>query len=155
MPHDYSEGGMSIVQRISSQIVALMAEVLDKKFRPLKYVYEIEKNSKRSKEKGFGVIPLGVETTDGMSRHYTVEQGFELVIMDRYEDRNDESQKKAAVFNLFSKAEEIVDRIYQRGIGISEVIHVASFSIADPEVLEAEAAVVLRVEIRLQWRKRI
>ena len=146
---------MSVVFRISSQITNLMAEVLGKKFQPLKYVYDIEKNSKRSKQKGFGVIPLGLETTEGMSRHYTVEQGFQLVVMDRYEDRNDESQKKAVILNLFSKAEELVDRILRGGIGVLEVIHVASFSIADPEVLEAEASVVLRLEIRVQWRKRI
>ena len=146
---------MNIVHRISSQVSALMAEVLGKEFRPLKYVYDIEKNSRRSKEKGYGVIPLGVETTEGMSGHYTVEQGFDLVIVDRYEERSDESRKTAVIFNLFSKAEELVDRIYRGGVGISEVINIASFSIADPELLESESAVVLRVEIRLQWRKRI
>ena len=76
-------------------MLSLMGEVLGEKFRPLKYVYEIEKNSKRSKERGYGVIPQGLETIEGMSWHYSVEQGFELIVMDRYEDQSDESQKKS------------------------------------------------------------
>ena len=64
-------------------------------------------------------------------------------------------KKKAVVFSLFNKAENIVDRIFQGGVGVPEVIRISSFAINDPEILESEAAVVLRLEIRVQWRKRI
>lgn len=144
-----------VVENIASALSKVMAQKLGAGFQLLKYVYEIEKNSKRSKERGYGVTPGDMETVDGMSRHYTVEQAFNLVIMDRYEDRNDESRKKEAIFNLYERAEKIIENIYLGNLGVSEVINMASFAIAEPEILSEESAVVLRIEIRVQWRKRM
>lgn len=146
----------TLVQDIVEAFESEIATELGATYSELIYKYDIEKNSFRTNDKRYGVIPLFAETVEGVLCHYTMDQTFQVVLTHGYVSGVDSSDKESKLFLLYDKMSEITKMAYSKKLGLSStVLNINPVSIDDPEFLEENKVVILRGNYVVRYRERL
>jgi hypothetical protein len=144
---------MSTIETVLDTNVVVVAD----KFKPLDYVVEVEKNHFEGNKQKYGVLPLGYERQSGPLGSLTVDQVFQVVLVDSYINvaKNDSAEREKAR-NVFAKMDDISKEIYNTKIGLPNLVQfVDHVSADDPEYNEEDKIVILRGNFLVKYRRSI
>jgi len=143
---------MNIVEQIFDKIGDITAAELSDHAR-LRKVLQPELNDLRSVSRAFGVTHGDAISADGVTRHYTLDHTFNLILTDRIVDRDNDAAVQSVFNSLYDRADKVLVKIISSKIGLpSIVLSIDEPSFSAPEVLENVAA-VLSVSFVVKYRR--
>lgn len=145
----------AVVSSIFSAVVTTVTTALGATYKALPNIYKLEENDFRVIEKAYAVRHGASSFADGVTRHYTMDQRFEVVLVNRATTRNNDSDVQTAFNTLYDKADDILRASFSTKLGLSSVIiNVDSPEISEPQILDNGAAVII-VAFNVKYRKAI
>ena len=145
----------TIVQSIFEKIESMAQTELGSTWIKLRKVFNPEDNDFRAMEYGFKCLHGSAITADGVTRFYTLDHSFQVLLMRRFVDRNDDANIQITINNLYDKADELLTLFIKSRLELpTTVLHVFNPSLTEPEVL-ANNAVLLRVGFDVKYRRQL
>jgi len=133
----------------------ITAELPDQK--QLDYEYDLEENSDKNKEKGFGLIIS--EGDAGASRlgHVTVNQTFQVILTTRFFNRDDEVQQRTAIDRVYLEMHCLLKVFIRSKMGVTPssdgCVDLVAFNSFEPlEFIDDNTTVVLRLNLLVSYR---
>lgn len=147
---------MNIVEQIYDQIVILTDLALGTgTYTRLRKVFNPEQNDFRNVNQAFGVRHGSASTADGVTRVYTMDHTFEVLLAKRASSRDTDLTIQETMNELYNKADEVFRTIHLRKLNLpSIVLIVDSPNIGEPEVLDNEC-VLLTLGFNVKYRSAI
>lgn len=143
------------VETINDAIKARVALVLPT-YTEMTYVLNVESNNERNSVNRYGVRPLGADSSPGAFKRVTFNQRFEIILIDLYKNRDNDTKQRDASFVLYDKMDDIIADLMGSKAGIPDTILLVSDpSIDEPEYPEGEDVAILRGSVNIQWRRNI
>jgi hypothetical protein len=144
------------VTDIYNSITTLAQTVLGSDYVRLKKVFDPGDENNRSIAKGFGVRHGEANSTSGNTRAYTLDQVFELVIVNRASNRDNDLTVQSVFNELYSKAHDFLSRAFLTRLGLpSCVLLVNEPGISEPQLLAGNEAALLVVRFNVRYMKAI
>lgn len=142
----------TIFDNLKSTIVAN----IDSEFQELHYVRDLERNDDRILSKGYGLRFLSGPATDTLTKSYTIDQGFEIVLTRTNLRQADESQVEDAEKLLHDEATDILVPLINSNLsGTAGVLKIDQPDFSEPELLGEASFVALRVQIVITYRQQL
>ena len=145
----------NIVEQICTQIKVIASAQLGASYTEMRRVFEPDQNDFRTATKSYGVRPLGASSSEGVLRVYTLDHRFEILLMRSVVERNDDSLRLAAIYELYDKASEIFKNLEATKINLASIVLVVN----DPAMDEVERltnnTVLLRQSFNVKYRESI
>lgn len=148
---------MNIVEQINDGITTVVTSSLGVGYSELSYLIDVEKNNYKSNAKRYGVRPLGANTVDSITRVYTVDHTFQIVLThDYFSNPSNDQDQRDKTFLLFDKLDEIMKNLFINKAGLpSIVLNIDSVSIIQPEYIEDDKVVILRADFNVKYRQAV
>lgn len=146
----------TILTDIHDALKSEISSELGSSVQELQYIYAVEMNNVRGIKDGWGVkILSGVESI-GITKHHTTAQTFEVILTTTSGRQNDDSDLVSAVLTLRDRADDILNRIYLKKLGLpSTVMLVANHSYGEPEFFDENGFIVQRMQVDITYRRSI
>ena len=148
---------MSIVKDIVTNFESIIGGLFPE-WKRLDYLHFIEKNHNRNDNNRYGVKPMALVVSDGVTRQITRDQTFQVVLVNSYKNKKkNDFAERDAVYDLYEKMDEIASEVHAKKVGLpSSVLLITYEDAEDPEVLDGEdLLVVLRGNFTIKYRKPI
>lgn len=146
----------NIVEQISDGLKTIIAAKLGSTWEEIEYTFDIEKNKSRGNAKKYGVHPLEAVSAFGVTRVYTFDQIFDLILTHDYKNRNNDDQQKEKLFLLYDKMDDLLREVYLRKAGVPAIVlNIAPIGMDEPEFLDDDKVIVLRAKITIKYRQSI
>jgi hypothetical protein len=145
----------AIVTSIFNAITSTVTTALGPDYKQLRNIFKPEDNDLRIINKAYAVRHGASTNADGITRHYTMDQRFEVVLVNRASQRDDDAATQAIFGVLYDKADDILRAAFSTKLGIpSIVLNVDSPEISQPELLENDAAVIV-LSFNVKYRQAV
>jgi uncharacterized protein (DUF111 family) len=145
----------AIVNSIFDAIKSEVSTAVGAGWVELRRVLEPEKNDFRTMERGYGVRHGSAFNAAGVTRVYTLDHGFAVILTRRVVSRNDDEEMQEAINDLYDKADEVLKRVFLTKLGLpSLVLNVDTPEIDAPIVLES-GGVYIEVRFNVKYRQAI
>lgn len=145
----------AVVTSIFNAVTSTVTTALGAEYKQLRNIFAIEENDLRVINKAYAVRHGETSNAEGINRVYTMDQRFEVVIVNRAGTRDDDAATQAIFNNLYDKADDILRLAFSSKLGLSSVIlNVDSPAISQPQLLENDAAVII-LSFNVKYRKSI
>jgi hypothetical protein len=143
----------NIVEQIISGVKTVAADQLGATYQEIPFVFEVEKNNVRTARLGYGVRPLEANFTTSVNKTYALDHRFELVLSDTIARTDSNVQHLAAINTMYDKADEIFKDLVQTKVGLPTlVLNVFDPSLSEPELLDENKIVILRMQFTVKYR---
>jgi len=141
-----------IIEGIEGRIESVLPD-----YRKLRYYYDVEKNDYKGNDERFAVIPMGVESQEGVIRSITVNQDFQIVLTDGYRNGpKDDENLQDKIKALYDKMDDVLNDLFINKLGVPTIVLLSTLSGFDePEILEENKVAVLRMNIIVRYRRSI
>lgn len=144
----------NVVQQINDAMETQIATSVGAGWNKLSYIFNVENNHFRTNNQRYGSRPLSASNVPGVTRQYTVDHIFEIILTTDYVNKQSEDSQKAAVFTLFDKMSDILVDIIKGKIGIPNIVlNIEPFAHLEPEFLEEDNVVVQRTQVTIRYRE--
>jgi hypothetical protein len=138
---------------IYTAILGVVATNAGASYQELPYVINVEKNDLRRIKNGYGVRYLEANASEGVTRHYTLDQRFEIILTTSNPRKNDDSDLLTATATLYDLIDDIFKDLVATKVGLpSLVLLVYEPSISEPEYLNDNDFIVLRHQVTVKYR---
>ena len=145
----------NIVEQIYDSVVTLTGTELGATWTRLSKVFDPAQNNFREINQAFGVRPRGALTSEGVTRVYTMDHTFDVLLAKRASSRDSDLAILETEFILFSAADELFKKFFLSKLALpSIVLIVNSPSLSDPEVLD-NGCVLLTASFNVKYRNLI
>ena len=145
----------TIVKTIFDQIESMAQTELGSSWRKLRKVFAPVDNEFRGVENAFKCRHGGAFSADGVTRYYTLDHSFQVLLMRRFVDRGDDHNIQTTINDLYDKADELLTLFIKSRLQLpTTVLHVFNPSIGEPEVL-ANNSVLLTVGFDVKYRRQL
>lgn len=145
---------MNLVSQIHTAIDSLAATTLGGSYVKIRHILNPEKESFRATH-AYGVRHGAAANAAGVTRHYTLDHAFELVLLARVVNRDDEETTQTIFNDMYDKADAVLNQMFLTKLGLpSIVLIVDNPSISTPVVLDNDAA-ILQVGFNVKYRRMI
>lgn len=147
----------AIVTSILTNVLSTISSTLGGSYQELRHIYDVTKNDIRTAKLGYGVRPLSASNSEpGILRVYTVDHGFEVILTDTITRGASDTERTTAIGTMYDKADEIFKALVNSKAGsASYVLVVNNPSMSEPEFLEENQIVVLRMQLNIRYRSAI
>jgi len=147
---------IKIVEEILTKTKLVISGLLPD-YSQLDYEFDVQKNSDRGNPKGFGVIPLACDFLEGRSIGFTtMAQIFQIILVDDYQNYSNDSEQGQALNKLYEDMHLISQDMMAKKLLLPspeyQVSLVNGLSFNEPEYFEDNKIVVLRANIRMQYK---
>lgn len=148
---------MAIVSDIVTNIKAVAAAQLGGNYKELIYFYDVSKNDERTGRLGYAVRPLNADTAPTVTRTYTLDHEFELILADTFARGGvGDAEKQTALLTMYDQADEIFKDMVNTHLSLpTTVLNVYSPRLSEPEFFEASKLVVLRMQFTVKYRSNL
>lgn len=122
----------------------------------IRYLYDLSKNDSRTPAKGYGVKVLSGVPTDTLTKSFTIDQDFELILADTIARTHDDEQREEVIDRLFDRADDIAVTATNTKVNLSSiVIDVSAPSYGEPEFFDENKIVALRTQFTVKYRRNL
>lgn len=146
-----------LVEQVNIAMTAIVAAQAGVEYTELDYILDVEKNSFDRTGKRYGVRPIGGRTASGVTRNYTIDQEFQVILTNEYVNSGvDDVDQRDKTFELYDIMDEIFKAVFYQKMGITNIIlNIDNLDLFEPEYLALNNVVVLRASIRVKYRNLI
>ena len=126
-------------------------------YSALKYYYDISKNDFKGNTLRYGVIPKSADSEVGVVRAVTITQEFQIILTDDYRNtpKNDQSLQ-SNIKALYDKMDDVLHSLYMTKLGVPSIVLLTTLNgIEEPEILEENKVVALRMNISVRYRRNL
>lgn len=149
----------SAVTTLVAAIKTRTATVLGSSYKELSYSQDLAKNSFKGANNRYGVLPLGFAEDDGIGRlgHITTTQTFQVVLTNGYrQSHGSDATKIAAVIALQDLTIDLYKDYINTKVGAPTIVVIAKeLIVEDPEYLEDDSIVAVRMNFSITYRRTI
>lgn len=147
----------NIVEQINDGITNVISTTLGVTYSELNYLINVDKNNFKANSKRYGVRPLAGSTVEGITRVYTLDQEFQIVLThDYFSNPSNDQDLRDKTFLLFDKLDEIMKNLFINKAGLPTIIlNIDSVTILEPEYFDIEKVVVLRADFKVKYRQAV
>lgn len=146
----------TIVGDIIDSMKSIIATELGATYQELKYVYNVEKNNLRSMEKAYGVRPVDAATAESVTKAFTLDHSFEIILTDSVARTDTDVQRTDAIKVMYDKGDEIFKDFINTKIALPLVVlDVRAPSISEPEFVDDNKMVILRFQTVVKYRSNL
>lgn len=143
----------TVVQDIVNNSRTVISAQLGDTWQELRHWYDVTKADYRSGTKGYNVRPLDASEDVTVNRFYTVDQGFELILVDTVARAQGDTERETVLFEMYNQIDEIFKDLVNTKInGTTNVLLVNGPNISEPEFLDENKFVVLRMQYTVKYR---
>jgi len=144
----------NLVEQIKDALITEITTAVGAGWSELDYVHNVELNNFRNQTKRFGVRPLGGIQVSGVTREYTIDQDFEVILTHDYVNIDGDANQVTQSLLLFDKMDDILVRVILNKVGLPTVImNITGFTLDEPEFIESANLVVQRTRIIIRYRQ--
>lgn len=147
----------NLVEQIANAMESEISGVIGAGYAELDYKYDVTKNDFFNNKQRYGVIPQGASTALSITKVYTLDHSFEVILTHDYinKDKTDSDQRRVT-YELFDKLDDIFRQLYRSKAGLPNIVlNIPEITIAEPEFFEDESLVVLRAQLLVTYRNAI
>lgn len=144
----------NIVEQINDGLTTTLGTTLGSPYQELSHMINIEAENLKGNKQRYGVRPLGGSSAAGLTRNYTLDHEFEIIISDEYfpNPSNDQNQREAA-FGLFNKMDSFLKEVFISKAGLPSIIlNIDNISMDEPNY-EIKNVVILRAQLNIKYRQ--
>ena len=128
--------------------------------KELRFPRDLDKNDSRTLELGWGLRFLAGPATDGVTKAYTIDQGFEIILTRTNPRQDNESDVEVAEKLLFDAHTDILKELVHSNLNATAgVLRISAPDFSEPELLGSEdqetSFVALRVQVTITYRQQI
>jgi hypothetical protein len=143
---------MNVVEQIRDALLLEVADELGAGWDALRFTLNPEQADFRNVKNSYGVRFGSAEPASTVTRTYTLDHSFEILLTDRVIKRQNDDEVLEAEERLYDKMDDIFRRLYNRKLGLpSIVLNVFDARMDAPEVLDNNA-VLLIGSVTIKWR---
>lgn len=139
----------TILDALNTQVQA----VIGADWKEMKYIYEPEKNDKRGADKGYGVGVGESDTVEGVTTKITKDTTFFIQLAKRFANRNDDSNERTAINDIYEQLEAIDQQVFERKLGIQTVVFVVQSIGTEAPVNISDDVVMVKANYVIKHRK--
>ncbi len=101
----------------------------------------------------YGVKPLSADEAESVTKSYTVDQGFEILLADVVPRTHDDTQREEALVVIYDNADEIFKAMINTKIGLPGIVlNISGPSLSEPEIFEENTIILVRVGVIVKYR---
>ena len=142
----------TVVGDIHAAILARCAAVLPAAAQ-LRRVFEPDQNDFRHPNMAYAVSHLDGNPSISITRSYTVDQSYEVLLAKRFVDRSSDEDKQTVINDLYESAHLIFKDLVNTKLGLgTSVLNVEQLGFSSPEILSNEVA-LLRAQVVVKYRQ--
>lgn len=143
------------VQSVMTAIETQAATTFGSGWSKLRNVYDLSNLDGRAGNNSYGARPLAAadSPTHAPFKTYALNHRFEVILTDRVPERSDDDSISSKIQGLYDKADELYKDMVNTRIGIAAVCLVNNISIEEPELLEGQQLVALRMQFDVIYRQ--
>jgi hypothetical protein len=144
----------TLVTDIITGIETRLAAVLTG-YSPLRYYYDIEKNDYKGNVDRYGIIPKEIESQSGVIRSVTVNQTFQIILTTGYKNGPmSDSDLQSKVKTLYDKMDDVLHDLFLTKLGVPSIVLLSTLNgYEEPEILEEQKVVALRMDLTVRYRR--
>lgn len=143
----------NIVEQIIDESKSIATTTFGVTYQELRFFYDVEKNSVRGMRLAFAIRPLSASPAESVVGVYTVQHSFELILTDSVARADDDSQRETALDTMYSQADEFFKAIINSKINLPTIVLIVeSPSFSEPEFVDDNKLVILRMQYDVRWR---
>ena len=132
---------------------ALASSTFGSSYQELRNIYDLSKNNIRDLRLGYALRPLGAIDVEGITKNYTMDHGFELILTDTTTRNESDAQKELAFNTMFERGHEFFTALVNTKISLpSSVLNVFAPTFFEPETLPESKGLVLRLQYTVKYR---
>jgi hypothetical protein len=145
----------TIVANIHSAIVDLAQTTFGPEYSLLTKVFDPSQNDTRGVNKAFGVRHGEATSSEGVTRHYTMNQRFQLLIMNQAINRSNDQDVQTVFNTLYDLADSFLNAAFLTRLGLpNTVLIVDQPDMSEPELLANDGALLI-VGFNVKYRRTI
>jgi hypothetical protein len=145
----------TIVGDIHTAIMNLAQSTFGVNYTPLKHVFDPSLNDLRGVNKAFGVRHGEASSSEGITRNYTMNQKFQLLIVNQAINRSDDQEVQAVFNNLYDLADSFLNAAFLTRLGLtSTVLIVDQPEMSEPQLMPNDGALLI-VGFNVKYRRAI
>ena len=145
----------TIVADIFGAIKTESQTILGADYLYLRKIFTPETEDNRLIEKAFAVKHGAAQFADGITRVYTLDQKFEVMIVNRAPSRDDDASVQTVFNTFYDKADDLLRNFFLKKLGLSAVILIIDQPELSEPVILANDAALLTVGFNVKYRKAI
>lgn len=146
----------NIVQNIMTNIEASAVTILGASYQKLLFTSDVSKNDSRHIALAYGVRPLSAASSISITRAYTLDHTFELILTDLVARYISDAEKAIIINIMYDKCDQLFVSMVNSKLSLpASVLSVSSPSISEPEFLEDQKFVVFRMQFVVKYRSLI
>ena len=140
----------AIVKTIRDNFETLIGTTLGATWQVLENKYKLDNGHNNNQTQRFGVIVGSATGTTGVTKSYTLDRSFDLMLLNKY---NKESDIQATVDILEDALDEVTKVAIHNKLGTSaNVLNVEIVSVNEIELNEIEKVAILRATYLVKYR---
>ncbi len=146
----------NIVEQINDALTSRVSTTLGVTYSELNFLTEVDKNNFKSNAKRYGVRPLSGESVAGITRVYTLDQEFEILLThDWVPNPSNDQDKRDKAFLLLDKMDAIMKDIFLSKATLPNIIlNIDNISLDEPDY-EIDNVVVIRAQFNIKYRQEV
>ena len=146
---------MGIVQEIVEAIKPIIASVTS--HTQLDYEYNVDLNSDRGYEKGYGFIPKDASFAEGRSMGFTtIDHTFQMILTDDFKNQDCDTAQSTALMALYEKSQTLLKDLQKSRLSLptptNKVLLISGLEFEEPEFSGDNSTVALRLNFNIQYR---
>lgn len=142
-----------ILNALESKINSLLPT-----YKKSHFSYELEKNNRKSAKKIYAIRVIGGISTNGVLQSITVDQGFEVILSDIFQPKNDnDKDMESKILSINGDIEILYKDIYQKRLDLTsaKVLLVEIVEISKPEIDTDNCSVSINATFKIRYRTQI
>lgn len=121
---------------ILTSLTTKINSILGSNWKELDYVYDLEKNKFRDKDKRFGVGTRDGNRVDGTTKALTIDFNFFVTLANCFVNRSGDGKQRTALAEIYEQFEEINKQIFLKKLNNVDILLVSDVSYESPEVID-------------------
>lgn len=134
---------MNLVTQIHDKLIDQCEAQLGAGWNRLRKVFEPEQNDFRSIESAFGVRHQAATTDSEATKVFILRQTFEILLVDRATNRDNDQAIQEKINALYAKADDIFKEAVRTKLDLYFVTRVDNLAFETPQVLDNGAALLI------------
>jgi hypothetical protein len=119
----------------------------------LKYSYDLESNSYRDGEKGYGIGAGTGSSVEGTTQTITMDQSFFVVLTRNFGGRQDDNAERIALKSIYDDLETLYRDLFQSKLGIASTVYLVSDLDLEEPTKIAKNVISIKMNFMVKHRK--